>query len=208
VTDKSYRVRLVQVTYQDTKQSYSDLAYSGFLIEDDDQMAMRIEGHISDKKIWSSDSCNQQAVNNFVLFQFMIGNTDWWIHTRHNVDLVQTNQGLIPVPFDFDYSGIINTPYATPAVNLPINEVKARFLKNYCHQASEYKEAITLFNQQKWALVSVFEDAKYLDKKYKKSASKYIEDFYQIINDEQLFGGYLDESCAFVKKIPNKAPDK
>ncbi|NJN24587.1 MAG: hypothetical protein HC819_00580 [Cyclobacteriaceae bacterium] len=50
LTTHSYRVRLVEVTYQDTKQNYPDIVKTGFLIEDDDEMASRISGEISTKK--------------------------------------------------------------------------------------------------------------------------------------------------------------
>ena len=125
LTDYSYRVRLVNVVYQDINQKYPNIEKSGFLIEDDDLMAKRVNASVSNKRIWSPDSCDQVATDIFSLFQFMIGNTDWWIHTRHNVDLISLeDQKLIPIPFDFDGAGIINTPYAMPSPQLPIVRVE------------------------------------------------------------------------------------
>lgn len=206
ITDYSYRVRLVHVTYQDTKQNYPDMVKTGFLIEDEKQMAERIDGFITDKRIWSSDSCNQQAVNILSLFQFMIGNTDWWIHTRHNVDLVQTeHNGLIPIPFDFDYSGIINTPYAIPSTELPIIGVKTRFLKNSCHDESHYHQVVALYNEKKPEILSMIEHSEYLDKKYIKTSIHYIEAFYKIINNPEKFNKYLTQTCDYINNPPEKA---
>lgn len=206
ITDYSYQVRLVQVTYQDTKQNYPDIEKTGFFIEDENQMADRIGGFVTDKKIWSSDSCNQQVVDIFSLFQFMIGNTDWWIHTRHNVDLVQTeNNGLIPIPFDFDYSGIINTPYAVPSTQLPIFGVKTRFLKNTCHDESHYDNIVTLYNQKKPEILSMIEQTKYLDKRYIRTSVNYIEQFYKIINNPEQFDKYLIQTCDFINNPPDRA---
>jgi hypothetical protein len=65
----------------------------------------------------------------------MIGNTDWWIHRRHNVDLVELADGsLVPIPFDFDYAGIINTPYAIPSPSMPIKSVEDRFSRVHVSQ--------------------------------------------------------------------------
>ena len=131
----------------------------------------------------------------------MIGNTDWWIHTRHNVDLVKIQDGeqLIPIPFDFDYSGMINTPYAIPSAQLPIIHVKDRFLKGSCYDEGHFTDAIKLYNSKKQAVLSTMENANFLDKKYKKKSLKYIVEFYEIINDPESFNRYLNQSCAFAK---------
>ena len=205
LTDNSYKVRLVNVIYRDTKQKYADIQKSGFFIEDDEMMAERIGGALSDKKIWSSDSCDQKAVNILALFQFMIGNTDWWIHTRHNVDIVATdNEVLIPVPFDFDYAGIINTPYAVPSSQMPIRHVKDRFLKASCKTMDDYSAEINHFNQQREHIYLTLADLNTLDKKHKKIATKYLDEFFKIINDPEKFNKFLDATCYYVNNPPNK----
>lgn len=208
ITDFSYRVRLVNVTYKDIRQNYPDIKKTGFLVEDDELLAERIGGAVSDKRIWSPDSCDQKIVDIFSLFQFMIGNTDWWIHTRHNVDLVkiQDCEQLIPIPFDFDYSGMINTPYAIPSAQLPIIHVKDRFLKGSCYNASHFTEVIKLYNSKKQAVLSTMENADFLDKKYKKKSLKYIVEFYEIINDLESFSRYINQSCAFAKNRAGIVP--
>jgi hypothetical protein len=208
---------MVNVTYKDIKQNYPDIEKTGFLIEDDDLLAERLGGKITDKRIWSPDSCSQSAVDIFCLFQFMIGNTDWWIHTRHNVDIVNlTNDKLIPIPFDFDYAGLINTPYAIPSSSLPITSVKDRFLKGSslylegslsCKKINYYEEVIKLYNLKKSAIISVLESADYLTKRDRKTALKYVEEFYGIINNPTKFAIYLNKSCDSIKN-PHKASVK
>ena len=200
LTDYSYRVRLVNVIYQDTKQNYADIVKTGFLIEDDDQLAKRIGGEITNQRIWSADSCDQRVVDVFSLFQFMIGNTDWWIHTRHNVDIIKLeNDVLIPLPFDFDYAGIINTPYAIPSPELPIVQVKERFFKGPCKAPSDFRETIALFNSRKNDILSLLDEAEFLEKKYRRTSIRYVEAFYRIINDPEKFNAYLDQTCAFAQ---------
>ena len=208
LTDYSYRVRMVNVIYKDVNQNYPDLIKSGFLIEDDELMAKRVSSNISDKKIWSPDSCDQAATDIFSLFQFMIGNTDWWIHTRHNVELISTEDNkLIPIPFDFDGAGIINTPYAMPSPQLPIVRVRDRFFKSTCRTMdySDYRQTIELFNQRKNAVFSMLEEATFLDKKYRRSSERYLNDFYEIINDPEKFSKYISQNCEFVNTIPDRA---
>jgi hypothetical protein len=209
ITENSFKVRLVNVTYRDINNNYPETDKVGFMIEDEDQMAKRIGGNISDKKIWSSDSCNQDAVDLLVLFQFMIGNTDWWIHTRHNIDLVQTQDaGLIPIPYDFDYAGIINTPYATPSAELPIIDVRSRFLKASCHDLKHYEKAVSVYNLKKNAILKMIEGSDFLDKKSKNNATHYVEEFYEIINNQKKFEKYLERTCDFLDNPPDAVPVK
>jgi hypothetical protein len=64
------------------------------------------------------------------MFQYMIGNTDWYVNTRHNIDIYQKKDGaLIPVAFDFDFAGVINMPYAMPSREIPIRESNREILQ-------------------------------------------------------------------------------
>ena len=211
LTDYSYRVRMVNVTYRDTGRNYPDIKKSGFLIEDDEFMAERLNGKVSDKVIWSADSCDQDVVDTFSFFQFMMGNTDWWIHTRHNVDLISLeNDALIPIPFDFDYAGIIDAPYAIPSPELPIVEVRDRFFKGNCKTSdyNDYKAVISLFNDKKSEIISMYEEANFLDNSFRRSALRYIDHFYEIINDPKKMGKFIDESCKFFNTAPDRVPNK
>jgi hypothetical protein len=209
LTDNSYNVRLVKVLYRDIRRNYPDIEKSGFLIEDDDMMAHRLGGVISEKKIWSPDSCNQESVDLFSMFQFMIGNTDWWIHRRHNVDIVAVeNKGLIPVPFDFDYAGIINTPYAIPSPALPITQVRERFFKGSCKTTESYQAVINEFNKNKNEILGVVKETDFLSNRVKKSTANYIETFYNIINDPDRLGQYINQACEHLYHIPGQATTK
>lgn len=205
LTYNSYQVRLVNVTYRDVQQIYPDITKSGFLIEDDELLAKRIGGKVSDKKIWSPDSCESNAVDIFSLFQFMIGNTDWWIHTRHNVDLVSLeDNSLIPIPFDFDGAGIINAPYAMPSPQLPIISVKDRFFKSTCKTLDyyDYEKTIEQFNFKKESIITMLDEALFLEKRFRKRSKDYVEDFYDIINDSEKFSKYISQNCEYVKVAP------
>ena len=200
LTDFSYGVRLVHVIYRDTKQNYPDIEKTGFLIEDDELVAERVNGKITSERIWSPDSCDQEIVDIFSLFQFMIGNTDWWIHTRHNVDILKLEDDvLIPLPFDFDYAGIVNTPYAIPSPELPIMKVKDRFFKGSCKSVEHYRSTIGLFNSRKDDIINILNQAEFLEKKYRKTSIRYIEEFYRIINDPEKFSAYLNQTCEYSK---------
>jgi len=198
LTAFSYRVRLVNITYNDISGKYPSTTKIGFFVESDEQMAARVGGQISDKKIWSADSCNQNIVSLLTVFEFMIGNTDWWINTRHNVDIVQLQNGeLIPVPFDFDYSGLVQTPYAIPSKLLPITEVRQRFLKGECEEIEYYQDALSTCFAKKSIILNLMATEALLDNRSQKTASNYIEDFYTIIESPEQLQKFIKTSCAY-----------
>ena len=60
-----------------------------------------------------------EMIDRMAIFNYMIGNTDWSVPNQHNCKVLsdpnsaRQNLGLI-VPYDFDYCGIVNAPYAIP----------------------------------------------------------------------------------------------
>ena len=48
------------------------------------------------------------------VFQYFIGNTDWWMPRRHNIAVLTVEDSTYAVPFDFDLSGAVDAPYAKP----------------------------------------------------------------------------------------------
>jgi len=206
LTDFSYRVRLVKVLYRDINSQFPDIEKTGFLVEDDELLTKRLHASISEKRIWSPDSCKQEIVDLFSFFEFMIGNTDWWIHKRHNVDIIAlNNEELIPIPYDFDYAGIINTPYAVPSSTLPIDAVKDRFFKGKCKSMEDYQPTIDTLNAHKSEILNIIDTNEFLNRKYKKYASSYVSSFYEIINDPRKLAEYINQTCELLYHLPGQA---
>jgi len=69
----------------------------------------------------------------------MIGNTDWSLIRApgedvccHNVHLIEKNGGLYPIPYDFDFSGLVNASYAKPSSIVGTKRVTQRVYRGYC----------------------------------------------------------------------------
>jgi len=198
LTAFSYKVRLVNITYLDISGNYPETTKTAFFVESDENMASRVGGKISDKKIWSADSCQQDLVSLLTVFEFMIGNTDWWINTRHNINIIELSNGnLIPIPYDFDYSGLVNTPYSVPSKLLPIAEVRQRFLKGECMGIEYYQPAINTYLARKDVILNLLADETLLDRRSQKAATNYFEDFYRIIESPKQFNDYIKTGCDY-----------
>ena len=188
LTEESYKTRLVNITIKDIKLRVPTINMTGFLIEDDKMLAKRILAKEHEKPVHNQDSCGAQAVDRLSMFQYMIGNTDWYINTKHNTDIFErkNDKTLIPVPFDFDFAGVINTFYAIPSKEIPIQEVRQRYFKGSCRQIDSFEPTINLFNDRKDEIFALYNSFGHLPKGVIRRSLRYYSEFYKIINDKEL----------------------
>ncbi|WP_242928496.1 hypothetical protein [Pontibacter vulgaris] len=190
LTDNSFRVRLCRIEYEDLEGKRKPEQKYAFLIEDDDEMARRNEGKIVPKEIViSMASTDELPMATLAFFQYLIGNTDWSVPYRHNIKLVSTDSlsAPVPVPYDFDYSGIISAPYAVPPPELGLSSVRQRLFRGYTYSDNTYRKVVNTFNSHRTALYAVYRQCELLDKSYLKRTLKYLDSFYETINDEKDF---------------------
>jgi hypothetical protein len=98
-----FKTRRVSVDFEEIKKRKTEkFALNGFLIEDDKNVAERLESKNWDRFMHPMNMIPEASVqNNF--FQFMIGNTDFSTAYSHNGKLlVNKDNKFIPVPYDFD----------------------------------------------------------------------------------------------------------
>ena len=79
ISDISYRVRLLHITYRDTDERRKDevLERYGFLLESDHELAARVGGHPVNVTGISLRSLDEDHAAAVYIFQYLIGNTDW-----------------------------------------------------------------------------------------------------------------------------------
>jgi hypothetical protein len=186
ITEKSFKARLVRVVYEDTKRNKLTDPLYGIILEDQDQMAAR-----NNTKIVKVNGIrpNKTAPEYFLpvaVFEYMIGNTDWSTQYRHNIKILRddSNAMLIPVPYDFDHAGIVQTPYAKPSPALKLSSVRQRRYRGYCvEDMSVFEPVIARFNELKEAFYKVYSDCPMLKERYVRQTLRYLDDFYETIND-------------------------
>ena len=183
LTDYSYRVRLAEITYVDMHGKYKNITRLGFFIEPSRKLAQRNSTQIFPYGAYQKELDNE-TVTRMALFEYLIGNTDWAVIKRHNVKLFRASLTATPiaVPYDFDWSGFVNPPYAVPAAVLEISSVRERVYRGYKQPIEEFQSTIRLFNENKVEIDSLVKNLAYLNSKQKKKLQQYIDEFYDIIN--------------------------
>jgi len=91
---------------------------------------------------------------------------------------------LFDLPYDFDQAGLVNAEYASPAAELPIRSVRQRLYRGYCAHNDALGSAFDRFRAARADILSLLEAAD-VGGGMRRRVLRYVEDFYEIINDEE-----------------------
>ena len=195
LSSMSFRVRLLHINYNDSKQKYKPYVQYAFLIEDMKDLSSRNNCLEIKRKVFARDGTDREQMTLVDLFQYMIGNTDWSIPNFHNVKLMVPKSDTFAkpyvVPYDFDYAGLVNAPYAVPNEHLPITTVRERYYKGFPRTMDELQKALDIFREKKDVIKSGINNFSLINARVKNEMIKYLEEFYEIIDDKKLVRSYF-----------------
>ena len=199
LSELSFAVRLIDLTYLDIGRKNPKM-YNGhaFLIEEVDKLANRNE--LYPAKVTKAIQKDIDPVNmaKVALFEYMIGNTDWTVTYAHNTKLFTRKnapfQKPIAVPYDFDYSGLVNTDYAVPTDKLSIKSVRERVYMGLCFNKQIFVEAFIEFIEKKGKIYSLINSFQYIQESTRKEMISYLDDFYKQITRENA-AAYFMQNC-------------
>jgi hypothetical protein len=176
----SVRARLVNITLRDRHIEKTHPPVYALLIEHEEQVAARLGGHIESPFKLSAEAYEPESVALNAMFQFMIGNTDWGLADNRNVYQLRPNEGglLKVLPFDFDFSGLVNAPYASPGNLTGLSSVRDRLLQADGIAPEALQAAATRIKSQKEALLALCNPG-FLDKKNARWLTEYLTAFFQ-----------------------------
>jgi hypothetical protein len=183
LTPRSFRARLVKATYIDAATKKPITTRHGMFIEDEDDVAKRMEGRIVDLAGVTFNRVDADTMVLMSLFEYMIGNTDMSMYKKHNVRLVQTPAGQrFPVPYDFDYSGLVDASYAIPAKHFGLATVRDRLYLGPCRTAAEFEPFFAKMREIKPDVMAIYDSLSSLSTSSRNNAKAYLEQFYRTID--------------------------
>lgn len=192
LTPYSLRVQLVKVTYQHEKRKTEKTKRWGILIEDVDDLAKRTNSKIVSRIGIPLDSLHINQEKIVSTFQYMIGNCDWSYLMARNTEFIQLPEGeLAPIPYDFDYSGLVNAPYARFDPNLGQTSIRDRVYLGFANSAEEMNGVFSYFRTKKDDLYQVIDSCTHLNRRAKKDIREYLDSFYNVIKDKGQFEASL-----------------
>ena len=128
------------------------------------------------------------------MFEYMIGNLDWSMRAGppgerccHNARLLAGASpagNLVPVPYDFDFSGLVNPPYAVPPERrrqCP-RAALSRLLPPITPRPCRDGRRVSLEAAQRCS--AVLDEVPGLDEPVRRRAAAYLEGFFSDIGDD------------------------
>lgn len=198
ISPYAFSTRLMDLTPHDNRnRKTKEYRVKAFIIEDDKQVARRANGEILEgfqrNALFMQDSL--AALQD--VFQYMIGNTDWSSDRQHNVKIMLLPSKIkVPLPYDYDMSGLVNAPYAVVNEKIPIENVRERHFRGLCRNEGlgefvrlKYIELEPNFRKTLLTL----EDQ--MDPKEALAVEEYLEDFFSLIKDRKRFEDQILRKC-------------
>ncbi|MDH3552889.1 MAG: hypothetical protein OER22_09785 [Gammaproteobacteria bacterium] len=205
LTDVSFRVRLLHISYADTDgelSAKSALRY-GFLIEPGEQLAERIgAARVSLQSVPKNRHDKEHAALVYV-FQYLIGNTDWGFVKAdyddiccHNGELFERGSQVLFVPYDFDVSGLVNARYASPHPALPIKRLTQRYYRGVCTEREILQAALHKIKSRKDDIFAVLQGIPGLSEDSIETAEAFLISFFKAAEDEDKLLSSFERRCS------------
>jgi hypothetical protein len=200
VTPRSFRARLGTATYVDAATKKTVTTRASLFLEDDDDVARRLEGRIDDSQKITFRSVDADTITLLTVVAYMIGNTDMSMFRQHNIRLVRVPAGTIyPVPYDFDYSGLVHARYAVPDKQFGLATVRDRLYRGPCRTTADFERFFARLREVKADVLALYDTIPELEENYRRDARQYLEQFYRTIDRPN------DAKRAFVDNCGNRA---
>jgi hypothetical protein len=172
MTPVSFRARLANIDYlDDSGRPY--VSRVGFFIEDFDDVAKR------------NDMRDAHMGSLVPLAQI----DPLGAECCHNGRLLAgaANGLLTPVPYDFDYSGLVDAPYSTPPEGFPISNVRQRSYRGYCTHMAQARAVAAQISPRRAEFIGLFATIPGLDQRNQGRAASYIQAFFNDIDSGKIF---------------------
>src|SRR5437763_9799861 len=130
------------------------------------------------------------------VFEYMISNYDWSMRAGpqgteccHNTRLLTNAPGspLLPVPYDFDFSGLVDAPYAGPPEGIPIENVRQRNYRGYCAHMAQARAFAAQLSPRRAEFLGVFATIPGLEPREQARAANYLQGFLADLDSGKMF---------------------
>ncbi len=195
----SFNTRLVKLRYIDTGRKDKVKEVWGFIIEPEDMMAERNNAMAIKSDRLSLATVNKEWMDKIAYFNYMVGMMDYSVTGRHNLKILTLKEygptGFIPVPYDFDYTGLVDATYAVPDENLGIASVRERYYLGACRSEEVDKKTIQWLASYREEIKDLILSFEYLEESERVEMVDYIESYYQEAESKGFINRSIKSTC-------------
>ena len=204
LSPRSFRVRLANIDYADAN-GRPITSRVGYFLEELSDVAKRngMKDAHAPARIAVTNLSPADAAR-YALFQHMIANHDWSMRAGpagddccHNAKLIGplAPGATVPIPYDFDFSGFVNPPYATPPDELHLSSVRQRQYRGYCMHNAQVIAAAREFRAARPQLIAAITTTPGLDPRAQQRAIAFLDPFFADIATDQSVGARVINHC-------------
>lgn len=206
LTDTSFRVRLLKVNFIDTKKDRKPIVQYGIFVEPAELLAKRTNTLEVKTMALTQEHMFPAMIDRLAIFNYMVSNWDWSVPGQHNVMVLKSSSmemaGLgIPVPFDFDLTGIVNAEYAIPPPGIGIETNRDRKFTGICRTSDVYREELLMFLDRKDEFYAVVDNYPHLSKADKKDIVVFLDQFFNQLEKPRSLENIIDIFLENCKKL-------
>lgn len=192
---EALRARLLRVRYR-TPDGVDDAGDRwAFAVEDRARLSERAGGRWVEGPV-DLDRMDGERAMLVSVFQYLIGNTDWGLATGHNVMNLETPEGrIVPVPFDFDFSGLVDAPYARPDPRWGLESVRERAFLGACRHLPSLGPALERVRGARARLLDEVRSVPGLAPEEREATAAYLEEGLEVLDEPARVDAELREAC-------------
>jgi hypothetical protein len=196
MTPQSFRARLANIDYLD-EAGRPYVSRVGFFIEEFSDVAKRNGMAVAHMpSAIPGTMIDATAGARFAVFEYMISNYDWSMRAGpagteccHNSRLLNpgTNAQLISVPYDFDYSGLVDAPYSGPPEGIPIDSLRQRTYRGYCSHIAQARAFAAQLSPRRAEFLGLYAAIPGLEPREQAKAVNYLQGFFADLDSGKIF---------------------
>jgi hypothetical protein len=206
ITDTSYRVRLLRITYNDTGKKRKPVTQFGFFIEPNSVLAARLNSTELKAENLNQGHIIPGVMDKVALFNYMIANWDWSVPGLHNITVLKSKivslSGLgIAIPYDFDLCGVVNADYGVPAPEMGLTSSRDRRFAGVCRDKQIFQTELKQYSEKKEKIYSVINDFPHLNQRSKKDITTFLDQFFDQLEKQREIDYLISNFLGNCKKL-------
>ena len=205
LTDVSFRVRLLRLQYVDEPAGDGPAEFAirhAFVLESDEALARRLGGKAVTLPGVPKRRYDRQHAALVFVFQYLIANTDWsFVRAEydagccHNITLVDVDDVLLTVPYDFDLAGIVNARYAFPDPFLRIDRVRQRLYRGICMDRETLSQALDTVLARQPQIMAAVSTTPALAARGAEQSGRFLQGFFERAADRERLLQRFERDC-------------
>jgi hypothetical protein len=187
ILEPDIHLRTALLRIQGWQEGSERFFFYGLLVEHEDELSARLNAPLFERSVVRIHALDRKNYVRMCFFQYMIANTDWAVHNRHNLRILMLPEKsrLAVIPYDFDYAGFVGTDYAVPHSSLPIKSVQQQHFMGSQITEEEAMEAAAWFLARRAQIMEHCETFAYLDERSKRAIQKNLTNFFELLEDQK-----------------------